>query len=61
MYRYLYPTDDELKTLAGIPKDKNKNKKFTKTIENGTNKFHIPRNLDIQVYCFIGKIQELGI
>nr|CAD7409353.1 unnamed protein product [Timema poppensis] len=53
LIRYLYPTDTELKTLAGVPKDsgKSKNKKGGKHIENGrtTETFHIPRSLDIQL------------
>ncbi|XP_012345109.1 transmembrane protein 161B isoform X2 [Apis florea] len=44
--RYLYPTDQQLRTLAGVPKEKPKKGKHT---ENGKVKevFHVPRNLDI--------------
>jgi hypothetical protein len=51
LVRYLYPTDEELRTLAGIPKDKSKGKKSGRNIENGkiTETFHIARNLDIKV------------
>lgn len=44
--RYLYPTDQELRTLAGVPKEKPKKGKH---IENGKigDVFHVPRNLDI--------------
>ncbi|KAK9512049.1 hypothetical protein O3M35_000561 [Rhynocoris fuscipes] len=52
LVRYLYPTDDELRSLAGIPREKSKNKKEKKFYENGnTNKsvFHVPRNLNLQL------------
>ncbi|XP_011497801.1 PREDICTED: transmembrane protein 161B [Ceratosolen solmsi marchali] len=44
--RYLYPTDQKLKTLVGIPKEKHRKGKH---IENGKTleTFQIPRNLDI--------------
>ncbi|XP_043517829.1 transmembrane protein 161B [Frieseomelitta varia] len=44
--RYLYPTDQQLRTLAGVPKEKSKKGKHT---ENGKvgDVFHVPRNLDI--------------
>ncbi|XP_066595632.1 transmembrane protein 161B [Prorops nasuta] len=46
LVRYLYPTDQQLRALAGVPKDKPKKGKY---IENGKtgDVFHIPRNLDI--------------
>lgn len=46
MTRYLYPTDQQLRTLAGVPKEKPKKGKHT---ENGKvgDVFHVPRNLDI--------------
>jgi len=51
--RYLHPTDDELRELAGVPKDisgkgKGKGNKFSKDDKN-PNAFHVPRNLDITV------------
>ncbi|XP_075230518.1 transmembrane protein 161-like emei isoform X2 [Lycorma delicatula] len=56
LIRYLYPTDDELKSLAGVPKEKPKGKKDrdrSRHQENGKTQgpdtFHIPRNLDIQL------------
>lgn len=50
LYRYLYPTNSELKTLAGVPKDSFKNKKGSKNESNGKpDTFHIPRSLDIQL------------
>ena len=44
--RYLYPTDQQLRTLAGVPKEKPKKGKHT---ENGKigDVFHVPRNLHI--------------
>jgi len=48
LIRYLYPTDNELRTLAGIPKDKVKGKKGGKSNDK-SDVFRIPRNLDIQV------------
>ncbi|XP_075971251.1 transmembrane protein 161-like emei [Anticarsia gemmatalis] len=50
LYRYLYPTNSELKTLAGVPKDTSKSKKGSKNESNGKPEtFHIPRSLDIQL------------
>lgn len=48
LIRYLYPTDQQLRTLAGVPKEKPKRGKHS---ENGKvgDVFHIPRNLDIQL------------
>lgn len=42
----MYPTDQQLRTLAGVPKEKPKKGKHT---ENGKvgDVFHVPRNLDI--------------
>lgn len=46
--RYLYPTDQQLRTLAGVPKEKPKRGKHS---ENGKlgDVFHVPRNLDIKL------------
>lgn len=51
LIRYLYPTDNELRQLANIPKDKAKSKKNFKHQTNGkqSNTFHVPRNLEIQL------------
>ncbi|XP_077297825.1 transmembrane protein 161-like emei isoform X2 [Arctopsyche grandis] len=51
LFRYLYPTDDELRTLAGVPKEKGKSKKSHKGSEtNGkVETFHVSRSLDIQL------------
>ncbi|XP_076301078.1 transmembrane protein 161-like emei [Lasioglossum baleicum] len=44
--RYLYPTDQQLRSLVGVPKEKPKKGKHT---ENGkvADVFQVPRNLDI--------------
>ncbi|XP_014616470.1 PREDICTED: transmembrane protein 161B [Polistes canadensis] len=44
--RYLYPTDQQLRILAGVPKEKHKK---GKNVENGKvgDVFHVPRNLDL--------------
>ncbi|XP_039749579.1 transmembrane protein 161B [Pararge aegeria] len=50
LYRYLYPTNSELKSLAGVPKDKPKGKKNSKIESNGkAETFHVPRSLEIQL------------
>ncbi|KAJ8733549.1 hypothetical protein PYW08_001847 [Mythimna loreyi] len=50
LYRYLYPTNSELKTLAGVPKETSKGKKGGKHESNGKPEtFHVPRSLDIQL------------
>ncbi|KAJ8727318.1 hypothetical protein PYW07_001437 [Mythimna separata] len=50
LYRYLYPTNSELKTLAGVPKETSKGKKGGKHEANGKPEtFHVPRSLDIQL------------
>lgn len=52
LIRYLYPTNDELRLLANIPKDKSKGKKGNKGVQNGKNTadtFHIERSLDVQL------------
>lgn len=48
MTRYLYPTDHQLRALAGVPKEKPKRGKHS---ENGKvgDVFHVPRNLDIKL------------
>lgn len=53
LIRYLYPTDDELRTLAGVAKEKPKGKKDRKYHgENGissSSTFHVPKNLEFQL------------
>lgn len=50
LYRYLYPENNELKSLARVPKDKPKAKKGVKNEVNGKPEtFHVPRSLDIQL------------
>lgn len=51
LVRYLYPTDNELRQLAGIPKDKAKGKKAGRFSEK-SDVFRIPRSLDVQVLSF---------
>ncbi|XP_048507408.1 transmembrane protein 161B isoform X2 [Athalia rosae] len=46
LIRYLYPTDQELRALAGVPKDKPKKGKHAENGKNGE-VFHVPRNLEI--------------
>lgn len=64
LIRYLYPTDDELKTLARVPKDKPKGKKDYKGKNNengktGPETFHIPRNLDLEVSIHVPYLQYI--
>lgn len=48
--RYLHPTDEELKSLAGVPKEKGgKGKDKRNGHAHKSSTFHIPRNLDIQL------------
>lgn len=50
LYRYLYPDNSELRTLAGVPKDKPKGRKGGKNESNGKPEtFHVSRSLDIQL------------
>lgn len=52
LIRYLYPTNEELRQLANIPKDKTKSKRTSKPQANGKSSndtFHIPRSLDVQL------------
>lgn len=54
LIRYLYPTNDELRVLAGVPKEKPKSKKDRNRYnnengKNGPETFHVPRSLDIQL------------
>lgn len=48
--RYLYPTDQELRQVANVPKDKTKGKKGAKHNQqngNASDTFQIPRGLDV--------------
>uniref|UniRef100_A0A336LYD7 CSON005826 protein n=1 Tax=Culicoides sonorensis TaxID=179676 RepID=A0A336LYD7_CULSO len=47
LLRYLHPTDDELKTLAGVPKEKSKGKGKNGHFEYTSSTFHVPRNLEV--------------
>ncbi|XP_030767370.1 transmembrane protein 161B isoform X2 [Sitophilus oryzae] len=49
LIRYLYPTNEELRQLANIPKDKNKGKKTKNYNEKNSETFHIDRCLDVQL------------
>lgn len=52
LIRYLYPTNEELKQLANIPKERSKSKRNSKQQTNGKSlgdTFHIPRSLDLQL------------
>lgn len=46
LVRFLYPTDQELRTLAGVPKEKPKKGKHAENGKTG-DVFHVPRNLGI--------------
>ncbi|XP_049797684.1 transmembrane protein 161B [Schistocerca nitens] len=61
LIRFLYPTDDELRRAAGVPKDKPKSKKGGRHVENGRagDTFHVPRNLDIQLET--AKVSSLDV
>ena len=53
LIRYMHPTDEELKSLITIPRDK-KNKKGSRRDDRNGNAsdksvFNVPRNLDIQL------------
>ena len=57
LIRYMHPSDEELRTLAMIPKERNRKKGNRKedriygknghSVDNGI--FNVPRNLDIQL------------
>ncbi|XP_054280443.1 transmembrane protein 161B [Macrosteles quadrilineatus] len=64
LIRYLYPTNDELKTLARVPKEKPKGKKdhrgkYAENGKSGPETFHIPRNLDIELET--AKVTDLDV
>jgi len=52
LIRFLHPSDDELRELAGVPKDitgKGKHKgKPNKDLKN-PDVFHVPKTIDLQV------------
>ena len=47
--RYLYPTDEELRKLAGIPKEPKGKKGKANGHTERSNTFHIPRNIEVQL------------
>lgn len=59
LVRFLYPTDQELRTLAGVPKEKPK--KGNKHSDNGKTPdvFHVPRNLGITLES--AKVSSLDV
>lgn len=67
LMRYLYPTNNELKQLAGVPKEKPKHNKHNKgsakyNEQNGNREpetFHVPRNIDIQLET--AKVTQLDV
>lgn len=51
LIRYLHPTDTELKTLAGVPRNF-KGKRYEngkKAADDKSNTFQVPRNLDLSL------------
>ncbi|XP_055531156.1 transmembrane protein 161B [Wyeomyia smithii] len=54
LLRYLHPTDDELRKLSGVPREKSKSKKDKRGnghVEHSEkpSTFHVPRSLDVQL------------
>ncbi|XP_030373087.1 transmembrane protein 161B [Scaptodrosophila lebanonensis] len=54
LYRYLHPTDDELRSKAGVPKErpaksKHKQNGVGSSSGGGSNQFHIPRNIEVEL------------
>lgn len=56
LFRYLHPTDDELRTKGGVPKErpaKGKNKQHQNGVGNGTggtsHQFHIARSIEVEL------------
>ena len=52
LIRYLHPTDEELRDIAGVPKDitgKGKGKgKYNRDLKN-PHVFHVPKDIDLRV------------
>lgn len=63
LIRYLYPTDHELRTLAGVPKEKPKSRKERRQAgENGQNEkqtFHVPKNLEFELESAKVTLQDI--
>lgn len=53
LFRFLHPSDDELRNIAGIPREKvgkSKDKRSNgKKVSTSSGVFHIPRNIDVQL------------
>lgn len=56
LIRYLHPTDDELRSLAGITKEKQKGKNHYK--DKGQS-FHVPRSIDVELEA--AKVSRLDV
>ncbi|KAI5706729.1 hypothetical protein M8J76_015150 [Diaphorina citri] len=70
LIRYLYPTNDELRTLAGVPKERSKSKRNSKEKKyerNGSGDqfsqsketFHVPKNINLELQS--AKITSLDV
>ncbi|XP_058831865.1 transmembrane protein 161B [Topomyia yanbarensis] len=54
LIRYLHPTDDELRKLSGVPREKTKSRKDKRgnghvEVSDRPSTFHVPRSLDVQL------------
>ncbi|KAH8296695.1 hypothetical protein KR054_009916, partial [Drosophila jambulina] len=53
LYRYLHPTDDELRSKGGVPKEKppkgGRNKQQANGTAAGATQFHIPRSIEVEL------------
>ena len=52
LIRYLHPTDDELRSIAGVPREKGgkgKDRRNGHAAAEKSSTFHIPRNIDIHL------------
>lgn len=70
LVRYLYPTNDELRSLAGVPKEKSKTKRNNKEKKYERNgggdafshtkeTFHVPKNINLELQS--AKITQLDV
>ena len=56
--RFLYPTDQQLRSLAGVPKEKPRKGKHAEN-GRGVDTFHVPRNLEVVLES--AEITELDV